>query len=97
MWGDVTGRVVGSKGSASLDLYNNHRIEVYGKGAVEFHYPHYLVREHAEVFLDYADSRETGAESIDADVVDGLRTVELVFAAYRSVESGATVPVNPGA
>ena len=95
MWGDVTCRIVGSEGSASLDLYNNQRIEIYGEGAVEFRYPHYVVREHAEIFLDYAECRETGADPIDADVVDGLRTVELVFAAYRSVASGQTVTVNP--
>ena len=87
MWGDVTFRVVGERGSATLDLYNNQRIELYGKDGIEFRYPHHLLREHGEIFLDYARAREDNKPLICADEIDGLRTMELVFAAYRSADS----------
>ena len=88
MWGDVTFRVVGSAGSATLDLYNNQRIEIYDSSGVSFRYPNHLVREHGEIFLDYARSRETGIPTACANEIDGLRTLELVFAAYESALSG---------
>ena len=47
-------RVVGTKGSASLDLYNNQRVEIYGDRGVAFRHPNHLFREHGELFLDYA-------------------------------------------
>jgi predicted dehydrogenase len=93
MWGDVTFRVVGTKGTASLDLYNNQRLEIYGQD-VQFRYPNHLCREHGEVFLDYAASKERGIPSIAASEVDGLRTIELAFAAYESVRERKKVPVE---
>jgi hypothetical protein len=55
------------------------------------------VREHGEIFLNYRDVKERGAPRVYADEVDGLRTVELVAAAYASAREGTTVPVarNP--
>ena len=87
MWGDVTIRVVGERGSATLDLYNNQRIELYGTDGIEHRYPNHLLREHGEIFLDYSLMREAGSTRICADEIDGLRTMELVFAAYASAES----------
>ncbi len=94
MWGDVTLRIAGSSGSATLDLYNNHRIEIYRRGEVAFRYPNYLEREHGEVFLDYAATRHSRAASLCADEIDGLRTVELVFAGYESARKGKPVEVR---
>ena len=94
MWGDVTLRIVGAKGSASLDLYNNQRIEIYNDDGISFKYPNHLCREHGEIFLDYISSKEDGTISICADAVDGLRTIELVFAAYESAQNGKRVEVK---
>jgi predicted dehydrogenase len=94
MWGDVTFRVVGTRGAASLDLYNNQRIEIYDRAGTHFQYPNHLVREHAEIFLDYAASKTQGRPSLCADAADGLRTVELVCAAYESVRSSSRVEVR---
>lgn len=104
MWGDVTMRIVGTKGSASLDLYNNQRIEIYSagkarsgsadRGEVTFKYPNHLVREHGEIFLDYAAAAGGRPPAICAGAIDGLRTIELVFAGYESARTGATVEVH---
>ena len=93
MWGDVTFRVVGTKGSANLDLYNHQRIEIYDDQGVQFRYPNYLAREHGEIFLEYLRGRETGS-CICADEVDGLRTIELVCAAYESARSDRRVDIQ---
>lgn len=104
MWGDVTLRIAGTKGSATLDLYNNQRIEIYNarrpapdqpdRGEVAFKYPNHLVREHGEIFLDYAATAGRRAPAICADAIDGLRTIELVFAGYESARTGTTIRVN---
>lgn len=95
MWGDVTWRVVGTKGSASLDLYNNQKLELFANdGNIAGHYPFYLIREHGEIFLDYISHVEQGTPLRAADALDGVRTVELVAAAYESLAAGTTVAVN---
>jgi UDP-N-acetylglucosamine 3-dehydrogenase len=93
MWGDVTMRLVGTKGSATLDLYNNQRIELYADGDLGISFPNYLCREHGEIFLDYAVSKEEGIPPAGASEIDGLRTVELVIAAYRSIVERKRVEV----
>ena len=94
MWGDVIMRVVGAKGSASLDLYNNQRVEIYSDAGVSFRYPNHLCREHGEIFLDYAANKQGGDTLTAADEIDGLRTIELVFAAYDSSRSNQTVKLD---
>lgn len=93
MWGDVTFRVVGTKGSASLDIYNNQRMEVHSDGNMRTLYPNNIVREHGEIFYDYWRHKEKGAELKGANLIDGLRTVELAYAAYDSLESRDFVQV----
>jgi predicted dehydrogenase len=93
-WGDVTMRVVGTKGSASCDLYNNQAVQLYTKDGLELRYPNLLTHQHGMIFLDYREARATGTEGVNANAIDGLRTLELVFAAYRSVESGQRVNVE---
>jgi UDP-N-acetylglucosamine 3-dehydrogenase len=93
MWGDVTFRIVGTRGTAGLDLYNNQRIEIYDEG-ITFKYPNYLCREHGEIFLDYAAGREQGKPTLGANEIDGLRTIELVFAAYESAQANQEVEIK---
>lgn len=94
IWGDVTLRVVGAKGSASLDLYNNQRMEIYSDDGVSFKYPNHLCREHGEIFLDYASNKQHGDALTAADEIDGLRTIELVLAAYESSRSNQPVELD---
>lgn len=94
MWGDVTIRVVGTKGSITLDIYNNQRMEVYVEGELEMHYPNLVAKEHGDIFDDYRAHIEEGAERIGADAVDGLRSIELAYAAYESLKTGAPVKVT---
>lgn len=94
MWGDVTFRIVGTEGSATLDLYNNQKIELYSRSGIEFRYPNHLVREHGDVFLNYLGIREGQEDTIAANAVDGLRTIELVSAAYKSIQTNKWVEVE---
>ena len=93
MWGDVTIRIVGEKGGISLDLYNNQRMEVYTGGEVQLHYPNLVARDHGGIFDDYVQHVNAGAALMGANELDGLRTIELVAAAYESVRQKKTVPV----
>jgi predicted dehydrogenase len=85
-WGDVTFRVVGSKGAASLDVYNNRRIEVYKEKTIEFRYLDYIREDHRQIFINYLHHKEKGAPLIAADGFDGLKTMELAAAAYDSLK-----------
>lgn len=96
MWGDVTFRIVGSKASASLDIYNNQRIDLYQEGELSTLYANNIVLEHGGIFLDYWRWREQGVQPVGANVVDGLRGVELVYAAYDSLRTGSPVKVQKG-
>ena len=94
MWGDVTIRVVGEKQTAWLDIYNNQRIEFYVEGQLEMHYPNLVAKEHGDIFDDYCSHRSQGTPLIGAGVVDGVRTIELAYAAYDSLKAGQTVQVK---
>lgn len=97
MWGDVTLRIVGEKGAAFLDLYNNQRLEVYVEDRIEMQYPNLVAKEHGDIFDDYRLHVERGRPLIGAVMADGLRTIELACAAYESLEKGVPVKVlqNP--
>lgn len=93
-WGDVTIRVVGEKQTAWLDIYNNQHIEVYIDGQYENHYPNLVAKEHGDIFDDYCRHRTEGTPLIGAGVVDGIRTIELAYAAYDSLKEGKTAAVS---
>ena len=94
MWGDVTIRVVGEKGRMSFDLYNNQRLEFYVGEETQLHYPHLIVKEHGDIFDDYVRHINESTPLVGADEIDGLRTIELAYAAYDSLEKGETVTIN---
>lgn len=92
-WGDFTMRIVGTKGSAGLDLYNNHKVEIYTSAGIEQRYIDLLCHQHGMIFLDYQAEKHSGRKGINADEIDGLRTMELVFASYQSLKEGRSVDV----
>lgn len=94
MWGDVTIRVVGEKQTAWLDIYNNQRVEIYVEGELEMHYPNLVAKEHGDIFDDYVRFRQEGTPLVGAGVVDGVRTIELAYAAYDSLREGKTLAVK---
>ena len=94
MWGDVTIRVAGEKGAAYLDLYNNQRMEVYTNGDLRMQYPNLVAREHGDIFDDYLRHAEQVTPLVGAGVLDGLRTIELAYAAYDALREGHTVRVK---
>jgi len=94
MWGDVTLRIVGEKGAAFLDLYNNQCLELYKEEHIEMQYPNLIAKEHGDIFDDYRLHVEQGRPLTGAVMEDGLRTVELVSAAYESLKQGKAVKVH---
>ena len=94
MWGDVTLRIVGEKGAAFLDLYNNQRLEFYVGDCLEMQYPNLVAREHGDIFDDYRLHVEQGRPLVGAVMEDGLRTIELAYAAYESLKQGKSVKVK---
>jgi predicted dehydrogenase len=94
VWGDVTFRVVGTKGSSSLDIYNNQHLDIFVEGEPASYYPNLIVYEHGKIFDDYRAFKEDGKATIGAGEIDGLRTIELVSAAYESVRKGSAVNVD---
>jgi predicted dehydrogenase len=93
-WGDVTMRIIGTDGFASLDLYNNHKIEVFTSKGVEYRYPFSLIHQHGMIFMDYLKEKSTGVRGINADDMDGLKTMELVFSSYESVKTKNIVTIK---
>ena len=93
-WGDVTMRIIGTDGFVSLDLYNNHKIEVFSSKGVEYRYPFSLIHQHGMIFMDYLKEKSTGEKGINADDIDGLKTMELVFSSYESVRTKSLVNIK---
>ncbi len=91
MWGDVTLRIVGETMSASLDIYNHQRMEVYTDSQCYSLYPNNIVLEHGEIFLDYIRCVEQHTEPVCANAEDGAKTIELVYAAYESVRKDCLI------
>lgn len=94
MWGDVTLRIVGEKGAAFLDPYNSQRMEVYVDDRIELQYPNLVAKEHGDIFDDYRLYAEHGCPLRGAVMEDGLRTIELAYAAYESLKLGRSVKVS---
>ena len=94
MWGDVTMRIVGTKGGVTLDLYNNQRLELFVEGVPQLRFPNLIVYEHGCIFDDYHAAVQEGKQPIGAGLRDGIRTVELVRAAYEAANSGRRVAVR---
>ena len=93
-WGDVTMRIIGERGSACFDLYNNYKIELYTPKGIEYRYSNSLSHQHGMIFLDYKKEKSSGVKSMNANEVDGLRTMELVFASYESHRLNREVKVE---
>ncbi len=93
-WGDVTMRIIGEKGSASFDLYNNYKIELFSPTGIEYRYSNSLTHQHGMIFLDYRKEKIAGVRSVNADEIDGLRTMELVFASYESQRQDKDVKLD---
>ena len=87
-------RILPEKGAAYLDLYNNQRMEVYTNGDLRMQYPNLVAREHGDIFDDYLRHAEQGTPLVGAGVLDGLRTIELAYAAYDALREGHTVRVK---
>ncbi|WP_428771722.1 Gfo/Idh/MocA family oxidoreductase [Treponema sp. HNW] len=88
VWGDVTFKIVGEKGVIWLDLYNNNCIEIFSGNKIEKLYPNSLLHQHGLIFYEYVKQKNWRKKSQNADLIDGIRTMELVFASYSSVKTG---------
>ncbi len=90
MWGDFTLRVTGSEGVLDVDAFNRS-IMVLDHEAGGTSWTYTGEDPNALMIGDFLSGAEGGG--IGAEGQDGLRALEVVFAAYRSGESHAPVAV----
>ncbi len=91
MWGDFTLRVTGSEGVLDVDAFNRS-IMVLDHEAGGTSWTYTGEDPNALMIGDFLSGAEGGG--IGAEGQDGLRALEVVFAAYRSRESHAPVAVE---
>jgi predicted dehydrogenase len=91
IWGDVTIEIIGTRGVLSLDLFPwtlNYYSESAGKHLADAHDGDLSLRM-LENFVGMIEGRAT----LSATGLDGLRALEVVEAAYRSIATRQFVPL----
>ncbi len=84
-WGDVTMEVTTQNGIVNLDTFGPH-VDLYQKSTAQVRWVGYGVNFDAFMIDDWINAVRTGGPA-PISGVDGLRAVEVVDAAYRSVRS----------
>ena len=84
-WGDVTMEVTTQNGIVNLDAFGPH-VDLYQKSSGQVRWVGYGVNFDASLIADWIEAVRTGAPA-PISGIDGLRTVEVVEAAYRSMRS----------
>jgi len=91
IWGDVSLQIVGEKGLLEVDLFTQNLHFASNRAGKMMYIPY---GDNADLLMvgDFLAMIETGGDSpIPGE--DGLRSLEVALAAYRSVETGAPVEV----
>ena len=91
-WGDVTLAVVGDKGVMNLDMFAQNLIH-YSDRSGKTAWKHWGKNIDMEMMKAFVHTVKTG-EKPPISGIDGLRAVEVVQAAYRSVEAGEPIKVE---
>jgi predicted dehydrogenase len=90
-WGGLSIEAVGSKGVISADAFRQHLV-LYGGAEAGVSWPFWGSDADVAMLAEFvAAIREDREPAVTG--VDGLRALEIVDAAYRSVASGEPVPV----
>ena len=91
-WGGLAMHVTGTRGAITLDAFGQHLTE-YGPRDAGVSWPFWGTEPNLEMLAEFAaavrDRREPAITG-----VDGLRALEIVDAAYRSIASGAPVRLS---
>jgi len=92
-WGGMTLEVLGTGGALEMDAFRQH-LTVYGRRDEGVHWPYFGSDANVAMLAEFvAAVREDREPAITG--VDGLRAVEIVDAAYRSIASGHPEAVEP--
>lgn len=91
-WGDVTLRIVGTKGVLEVDVFNSSG---YIYSNEDERIANFNVGDNADELMikDFIESYEKNREPFTSGE-DGLRAVEIVEAAYKSLEKGGKVEIK---
>jgi predicted dehydrogenase len=91
-WGGLSVEVVGTRGALAVDAFGQHLV-VHGAAQGDSTWPFWGTDPNAGMLSEFvAAIREGRAPAVTG--VDGLRAVEIVAAAYHSVEAGEPVAVE---
>lgn len=91
-WGDVTMKIVGTEGTLLVDAYKQHSL-LYSDSSGKIQMQPWADDMDDGLVNDFIDCVKSGREpSITG--IDGLRTLEVVKAAYHSNELNQAVPVK---
>jgi predicted dehydrogenase len=91
-WGGLSVEVVGTRGALAVDAFAQHLV-VHGAAQSDSTWPFWGTDPNTGMLSEFvAAIRERRAPAVTG--VDGLRAVEIVAAAYRSVEAGEPVAVE---
>lgn len=92
-WGGLSIEAVGSEGVITADAFRQ-RLVLYGTADVGISWPSWASDANVAMIAEFvAAIREDREPAVTG--VDGLRALEVVDAAYRSIESGEPVRVEP--
>jgi predicted dehydrogenase len=92
-WGGLSLEVVGTAGVASADAFGQHAA-LYGSADNRTRWPFWGSDPDAAMLAEFvAAIREDRQPAVTG--VDGLRALEIVEAAYRSIEAGQPVALEP--
>jgi predicted dehydrogenase len=91
-WGGLALEVVGTKGVVTTDAFRQHLV-VHGRAGDGISWPFWGTDPNAGLLAEFVAAIREGREPAITGL-DGLRALEIVEAAYRSVASGAPVQIR---
>lgn len=93
-WGGMTLEVLGTGGALDMDAFRQH-LTLYGRREEGVSWPYFGSDANTAMLAEFiAAVRQDREPAITG--IDGLRAVEIVDAAYRSIASGQPVTLEPG-
>ncbi len=90
-WGDVTMELIGEKGVASIDAFNQ-KLNVYNDEAVKAEWAYWGDNPDLSLVRDFVKATDE-KQPPPITGVDGMRALEVTAAAYKAAETGAMVAV----
>jgi len=91
-WGDVTMRIIGTKGIIDMDLFNQ-KIVVYNNQQVKTNWSYYGDNIDMEMIRNFIDCIVNNKE-VPVSGIDGLKALEVALAAYKSAKLKKLVNIS---